>query len=101
MIFRLTVSYSFPVYTNLFVIALCYAAIAPLVLGFCAIGLYLFYFAYRYNLMFVSNANIDVSTQINGAVSNIPANILRRPKEQSIHVRCNSCSLACTSQRFV
>ena len=51
---------SFPVYTNLFVIAICYAAIAPLVLGFAAIGLYFFYFAFRYNFMFVSNATIDV-----------------------------------------
>lgn len=49
----------FPVYTNLFVIAMCYAAIAPLVMGFAAIGLFLFYFAYRYNLLFVSNAVID------------------------------------------
>jgi hypothetical protein len=30
-----------------------------LVLGFGTIGLYLFYFAYRYNLLYVSNANID------------------------------------------
>ncbi|KAK4989531.1 phosphate metabolism protein 7 [Elasticomyces elasticus] len=49
----------FPVYTNLFVIAICYAVIAPLVLGFAAIGLYFFYVAYRYNLLFVSNANVD------------------------------------------
>lgn len=49
----------FPIYTNLFVIAICYAAIAPLVLGFACIGMFLFYFAYRYNLLFVSNANID------------------------------------------
>lgn len=49
----------FPVYTNLFVIAICYAAIAPLVLGFAAVGLFLFYFAYRYNLLFVSNVVVD------------------------------------------
>lgn len=49
----------FPVYTNLFVIAICYAVIAPLVLGFAAIGLFLFYFAYRYNLLFVSNVVVD------------------------------------------
>lgn len=49
----------FPIYENLWVIAICYAVIAPLVLGFAAIGLYLFYFAYRYNLLFVSNAEID------------------------------------------
>ena len=45
-------------------IAICYAAIAPLVLGFAAIGLYLFYFAFRYNLMFVSNVDIDTKGKI-------------------------------------
>ncbi|TKA82472.1 hypothetical protein B0A55_02173 [Friedmanniomyces simplex] len=54
----------FPVYTNLFVIGICYAAIAPLVLGFAAIGLYLFYFAYRYNLLFVSNAQVDTKGRV-------------------------------------
>ncbi|KAI9876395.1 MAG: hypothetical protein M1830_006298 [Pleopsidium flavum] len=49
----------FPVYTNLCVIAITYSCIAPLVLGFATIGLYLIYFAYRYNLLFVYNANID------------------------------------------
>ncbi|KAK5177136.1 phosphate metabolism protein 7, partial [Cryomyces antarcticus] len=38
---------------------ICYACIAPLVLAFAAIGLWFFYFAYRYKLLFVSNANID------------------------------------------
>ncbi|KAK5134057.1 hypothetical protein LTR08_006947 [Meristemomyces frigidus] len=54
----------FPIYTNLLVIAICYAAIAPLVLGFAAIGLGLFYFAYRYNLLFVSNASIDTKGRV-------------------------------------
>ncbi|EOD46598.1 uncharacterized protein LTHEOB_8265 [Neofusicoccum parvum] len=49
----------FPVYTNLFVIAICYACIAPLVLLFAAIGMWFFYFAYRYNLLFVYDINID------------------------------------------
>ncbi|KAF2719046.1 DUF221-domain-containing protein [Polychaeton citri CBS 116435] len=49
----------FPIYTNLFVIAICYAAIAPLVLGFATIGLYFFYFAYRYNMLYIVNSNID------------------------------------------
>lgn len=40
-------------------LAICYACIAPLVLGFGAIGLYLFYLAYRYNFLFVYNVNID------------------------------------------
>ncbi|EKG16711.1 protein of unknown function DUF221 [Macrophomina phaseolina MS6] len=49
----------FPVYTNLFVIAICYACIAPLVLLFAAIGMWFFYFAYRYNLLFVYDIDID------------------------------------------
>lgn len=39
--------------------AITYSIIAPLVLGFATIGLYLIYLAYRYNLLFVFNANID------------------------------------------
>jgi hypothetical protein len=54
----------FPPYTNLFVIAICYAIIAPLVLIFAAVGLYLFYLAYRYNLLYVSNANIDTKGRV-------------------------------------
>lgn len=49
----------FPIYTNLFVIAICYACIAPLVLLFAGIGMWFFYFAYRYNLLFVYDINID------------------------------------------
>ncbi|KAK0893856.1 phosphate metabolism protein 7 [Friedmanniomyces endolithicus] len=54
----------FPIYTNLFVIAICYAAIAPLVLGFAAIGLFLFYIAYRYNLLFVTDASVDTKGRV-------------------------------------
>lgn len=54
----------FPIYTNLFVIAICYAAIAPLVLGFATIGLSFFYFAYRYNLLFVTNPDVDTKGRI-------------------------------------
>ncbi|KAL3475122.1 hypothetical protein BJX99DRAFT_165582 [Aspergillus californicus] len=49
----------YPVFTLLVVIAITYSCIAPLVLGFATVGLYLFYFAYRYNLLYVSNATID------------------------------------------
>ncbi|KAL9004971.1 MAG: hypothetical protein Q9188_002219 [Gyalolechia gomerana] len=49
----------FPVYTNLTVIAITYSIIAPLVLGFATIGLYLIYLAYRYNLLFVVNSSVD------------------------------------------
>ena len=40
-------------------IAITYSIIAPLVLGFATIGLYLIYLAYRYNMLYVFNANID------------------------------------------
>ncbi|KAI0132561.1 hypothetical protein BJ170DRAFT_706107 [Xylariales sp. AK1849] len=48
-----------PVYTNIAVISITYAAIAPLMLGFATIGLGLFYLAYRYNVLFVTDTQID------------------------------------------
>jgi len=48
-----------PVYTNIAVISLVYAPIAPLVLGFGAIGLGLFWLAWRYNILFVTDSNVD------------------------------------------
>ena len=48
-----------PVYTNIAVIAITYSAIAPLVLGWACLGMSLFYFAYRYNILFVTDAQID------------------------------------------
>ncbi|EZF76717.1 hypothetical protein H105_01910 [Trichophyton soudanense CBS 452.61] len=49
----------FPVFTNMAVIAITYSCIAPLVLGFSALGLYLVYQAYRYNLLFVYEPVVD------------------------------------------
>ncbi|KAJ5670505.1 uncharacterized protein N7477_005868 [Penicillium maclennaniae] len=49
----------YPSITLLTVIGIIYSCIAPLVMGFGTIGIYLFYFAYRYNLLYVSNATID------------------------------------------
>ncbi|KAK2736722.1 hypothetical protein FQN57_000570 [Myotisia sp. PD_48] len=60
----------FPVLTNLCVIdpvdftAITYSVIAPLVLGFATIGLYLFYFAFRYNMLYVTNAQIDTKGMV-------------------------------------
>jgi calcium permeable stress-gated cation channel len=48
-----------PVYTNIAVISITYAAIAPLMMGFATISLGLFYLAYRYNILFVTDAQID------------------------------------------
>ncbi|KAJ5903895.1 hypothetical protein N7504_006278 [Penicillium tannophilum] len=49
----------FPVFTTVGVIALSYSCIAPLILGFSFIGLYMVYQAYRYNLFFVYDIDID------------------------------------------
>lgn len=65
----------FPVFTNMGVIgkfsqllpiillltsaAISYSCIAPVVLGFAAVGLYLIYLVYKYNLTYVSNSAID------------------------------------------
>lgn len=49
----------YPIYSNLFVIAVSYAIIAPLVGIFAVIGLTLFYLAYRYNFLFVYGLEND------------------------------------------
>ncbi|KAF2239873.1 DUF221-domain-containing protein [Viridothelium virens] len=49
----------YPIYTNLLVIAMCYACIAPLVLAFAAIGLALFWLAYKYEFLFVMDVGAD------------------------------------------
>ncbi|KAJ4387182.1 phosphate metabolism protein 7 [Gnomoniopsis smithogilvyi] len=48
-----------PVYTCITVIAIVYSVIAPLCLGFSTVGMSLFYFAWRYNVLFVTDTNID------------------------------------------
>jgi len=47
------------VYTNLGVIALTYALIAPIVLGFAAVGVAFLHIVYRYNLIFVYDSEVD------------------------------------------
>ncbi|KAK4155419.1 hypothetical protein C8A00DRAFT_31753 [Chaetomidium leptoderma] len=48
-----------PVYTNIVVIAITYSCIAPLMLGWATIAMFLFYFAWRYNVFFVTDTQID------------------------------------------
>ncbi|KAI1750044.1 hypothetical protein F4782DRAFT_532935 [Xylaria castorea] len=48
-----------PIYTNIAVISITYASIAPLMLGFATIGISLFYLAWRYKIFFVSDTKID------------------------------------------
>ncbi|RMZ84692.1 hypothetical protein DV737_g948, partial [Chaetothyriales sp. CBS 132003] len=49
----------FPGIEGLAVIALAYAFIAPLILGFATIGLALFWFTYHYNILYVNASGID------------------------------------------
>lgn len=48
-----------PVYSCITIIAITYAPIAPLCLGFSTLGMGLFYFAWRYNVLFVTDTGID------------------------------------------
>ncbi|KAF4636164.1 hypothetical protein G7Y89_g1913 [Cudoniella acicularis] len=48
-----------PVFANIAVIGITYSCIAPLVLGFATIGMALFYLAFRYNILFVTDSQID------------------------------------------
>lgn len=48
-----------PIYTNIAVISITYSVIAPLMLFWSTIGIGLFYLAYRYNILFVSDNQID------------------------------------------
>jgi calcium permeable stress-gated cation channel len=52
----------YPKFTNLAVIAIAYSCVAPLILGFAGVGVYLFYLAYRYNLLYV----VQVKTETHG-----------------------------------
>lgn len=48
-----------PVYANIAVIAITYSGIAPLMLGWATIAMGLFYLAWRYNVFFVTDTQID------------------------------------------
>lgn len=48
-----------PKFTNLLVIAIAYSCLAPLVLGFAVIGIFMYYLSYRYNLLYVIQTKVD------------------------------------------
>ncbi|KAG6037536.1 hypothetical protein E4U41_005019 [Claviceps citrina] len=48
-----------PVYTNMVCISIIYSVIAPLMLFWSTLGLFLFYLAFRYNILFVSDTAVD------------------------------------------
>lgn len=49
----------YPKFTNFLIIAIAYACIQPLILGFAAIGLSLFYLSYRYMLLYIRQTKTD------------------------------------------
>ncbi|KAH8594063.1 hypothetical protein B0O99DRAFT_514425, partial [Bisporella sp. PMI_857] len=49
----------YPVFTNMGVIAISYALIAPLILGVAFIGLCIIYITYRYNLLYIYSSEFD------------------------------------------
>ncbi|KIX02981.1 uncharacterized protein Z518_06531 [Rhinocladiella mackenziei CBS 650.93] len=51
---------SYPKFTNLGVIAIAYAGIAPLIMGFSTIGFCLLYLMFRYNFLFVLGNKVDL-----------------------------------------
>ncbi|KAK4542054.1 hypothetical protein LTR36_007085 [Oleoguttula mirabilis] len=66
----------YPKFTNLLVIAIAYACIAPLVLGFATIGLFLYYLSYRYNLLYVRQTKIDTKGEAyKRALQQIPTGV--------------------------
>ncbi|KAI6779888.1 uncharacterized protein J7T54_001976 [Emericellopsis cladophorae] len=48
-----------PVYTTIVVISITYAVIAPLMLFWATLALFLFHLAYRYNILFMTDTRID------------------------------------------
>ncbi|KPI37615.1 uncharacterized protein AB675_3932 [Cyphellophora attinorum] len=49
----------YPKFANFAVIAIAYSCVAPLVLGFAAAGLYLFYISYRYQLLYAIQVKVE------------------------------------------
>lgn len=49
----------YPKFTNLGVIALAYSCIAPLILGFAAVGFFLLYLGFRYNMLFTLGTQVS------------------------------------------
>lgn len=49
----------YPKFTNFLVIAIAYSCIAPLMLGFASVGVFLYYLAYRYQMLYVCQTKVD------------------------------------------
>lgn len=49
----------YPKFTNFLVIAIAYACVAPLVLGFATAGLFIYYLAYKHQMLYVCQTKTD------------------------------------------
>ena len=49
----------YPKFTNFLVISLAYACVAPLVLGFATVGLFIYYLAYKHQMLYVVQTKTD------------------------------------------
>ncbi|KAF1824371.1 DUF221-domain-containing protein [Dissoconium aciculare CBS 342.82] len=66
----------YPKFANLFIIAIAYSCIAPLVTGFAAIGIFFYYLSYRYGLLYVRQTKIDTKGEAyKRALQHLPAGL--------------------------
>lgn len=49
----------YPKFTNFLVIAIAYSCVAPIVLGFATVGIFLYYLAYRHQMLYVVQTKVD------------------------------------------
>ena len=66
----------YPKFTTFLVIAIAYSCIAPLVLGFAAVGLFFYYLSYKYNMIYVIQTKVDTKGEAyKRALQHIPTGI--------------------------
>lgn len=49
----------YPKFTNFLVIAIAYSCVAPIVLGFATVGIFLYYLAYRHQMLYIVQTKVD------------------------------------------
>ncbi|WPH03077.1 Hypothetical protein R9X50_00595100 [Acrodontium crateriforme] len=66
----------YPKFTNFLVIIIAYACIAPFILGFSFVGIFLYFLSYKYSLLYVRTTKIDTRGEAHKrALQQIPTGI--------------------------
>lgn len=66
----------YPKFATFLVIAIAYSCIAPLVLGFAAVGVFFYYLSYKYNMLYVIQTKVDTKGEAyKRALQQIPTGI--------------------------